>query len=101
MERTVKKIIMIKIVMIIEIIKIDVDQIMEIEGHHSEVEVSMDKIIGEDHIMSKIIELTLEETILEKCKIAEVKIIEVDTEGITDIKIFEEVEVGLGQTIFR
>ena len=41
----------------IEIIKIDIDQIAEIEGHHSEVEVSMDKIIGEDHIILIIIEI--------------------------------------------
>ena len=31
--------------MIREIIKIDIDQIAEREGHHTEVEVSMDKII--------------------------------------------------------
>ena len=31
-----------------EIIKIDLDQIAEIEEHHREVEVSMDKIIGVD-----------------------------------------------------
>ena len=40
--------------------KIGIDQIVEIEGHHSEVEVSMDKIIGEDHNMSIIIEMTLQ-----------------------------------------
>ena len=34
------------------IIKINIDQIVEIEGHHSEVEVSMDRIIRENHNMS-------------------------------------------------
>ena len=33
-----------------EIIKIDIDQIAEIEGHHTEVEVIMDKVIEEDHV---------------------------------------------------
>ena len=60
---------MIKTVMIVEMIKIDIDQIAEIEGHHSEVEVCMDKIIEEDHMMSMIIEMTLEETILETAKL--------------------------------
>ena len=40
--------------------------------------------------------MTLDETILEKCKITENKIIEVDTEGIVEMIILEEVEVGLG-----
>ena len=56
----------------------------------------MDKIIGKDHFMSTIIEITLEETILEKHKITEVKILEVDIEGITEMITLEEVEVGLG-----
>ena len=51
------------------IIKIDIDQILEIEGHHSEVEVSTDRMIGEEHNMSILIEMTLGETILENCKI--------------------------------
>ena len=55
---------------------------MEIEGRHSEVEENTDRIIEGDHIMSIIIEITLEETILEKHKIIEVKILEVDIEGI-------------------
>ena len=49
---------MIKIIMIREIFKIDTGQIIEIEGRHLEVEVNMDKIVGEDHIMSIIIEMT-------------------------------------------
>ena len=60
---------MIKIITIRVIIKIGIYQIAEREGHHSEVEVSMDRIIGEDHLTSIIIEMILEETILEKHKI--------------------------------
>ena len=44
-----QEIIMIEIIMIKDIIKIDIDQIVEIEGHHTEVEASMDKII--EHTM--------------------------------------------------
>ena len=79
------------------IIKIDIDQIVEIEGHHSEVEVSMGRIIGEDHNMSISMEMTLGETILEKCKIIEVKILEVDKEVIKEMTTSEKVEVGLGK----
>ena len=42
--------------------------------HHTEVKVSMDKIIAEDHIMLIITEMTLDEIILEKCKITENKL---------------------------
>ena len=83
--------------MIRVIIKIGIDQIAETEGHHSEVEVSMDRIIEEDHIMSIIIEMTLEEIILEKCKIIDIKSLAVDIEGITEMTTLEEVEVGLGK----
>ena len=41
--------------------------------------------------------MTIEETILEKCKTIEVKILEVDVEVITYMVILEEVEVGLGK----
>ena len=77
----------------------DIDQIVEIEGHHSEVEVSMDRIIGENHDMSILIEMTLGETISEKCKIIEVKCFEVDIDVITEMTTLEEVEVGLGKDI--
>ena len=87
-------IIMIKVIMIRVIFKISIDQIAEIEGHHSEVKVSMDRIIGEEHVMSIMIEMILGETILEKCKITEDKISEVDIEGII------ELEVGLGKEYF-
>ena len=55
------------------IIKIGIHQIVEKEGLHSQVEVSLDKIIGEDHNMSILLDMTIAETILEKCKIIEVK----------------------------
>ena len=71
---------MIKIIMIREITKIDIDPIAEIEGQHIEEEVSIDKIIEENHVMLIIIEMTLEETILEKCENKEITILEVDTE---------------------
>ena len=70
---------------------------MEIEGHHSEVEVSTDRIIGEDHNMSILIEMTLGETILEICKVIEVKSLEVDIEVIIEMTTLEEIEVGLGK----
>ena len=91
---------MIEILMARVLIKIDRDQIVEIEGHHSEVEDSMDRGIGKEHIMLIIIEMTLEETILEKCKIIEVKILEVDIEEITEMTTIEEVEVWR-KTVFR
>ena len=81
--------------MIRELIKIDIDQIVQIEEHQIEVKVSMDKVIEEDHIMTITIEMNIEEAILEICKIIEVNIIEVDTEGIIEVIIMEEVEVCL------
>ena len=78
-----------------EIIKIDTDQIVETEGHHTEEEVSMDKIIEEDHIMSIIIEMTIEETILEICKIIDVKMLEVDIEEIIEITTLGNAEIGI------
>ena len=90
-------IVMTKIIMIRENIKIDIDQIAEIEGHHSEIEVCTDKIIiGEDHNMAIIIEVTLEEMILEQCKITGIKILEVEIEGIAEVTTLEEVEEGTG-----
>ena len=87
---------MIKITVIKEIISIDIGHKVEIEEHHTEVEVSMDKAIEGGCIMSITTEMTLDETILEKHEITENKIIEVDTEGIIEMIILEEVEVGLG-----
>ena len=57
MESTNKNSFMRKILMMRELIKIDIDQIAEIEGHHTEVEVSMDKVIEEGHTMSITIEM--------------------------------------------
>ena len=80
-----------------EIIKIDIGQIAEIEEHHTELEeeVSTDKIIEEDHVMSITIEMIIEDTIPEICKIIGVRILEVDTKEIREIITLEEVEVGL------
>ena len=77
------------------IIKIGIDGITEIEGHHQRYEVSMDRIIEGDHIMSIIIEMILGETILETCKIIDIRILEVDIEGIIEMVTLEEVDVGL------
>ena len=46
---------------------------MEIEGHHSEVEVSTDRIREKDHNILIPTEMTLGDTISEKGKIIEVK----------------------------
>ena len=56
----------------------------------------MDKIIEEDCIMLITIEMIIEEMISEMCKIIEVKILEMDTEGIIETIILEEAGVGLG-----
>ena len=64
---------MIEIIIIKDLVKVDIGQIAEIEGHHAEVDVSMDKVVEEDCIMSITIEMTIEETISEICKIIEVK----------------------------
>ena len=65
MERTIKKLLWLKYSYDQRvIIKVGIDEIAEIEWHNSEVDVSMGKIIGEDHIMSTIIGMTLEETSL-------------------------------------
>ena len=55
----------------------------------------MDRIIEEACSMLIIIEMTLEEKIVEKCKIIEVRIIEVDIETTIEMTILEEVEIGL------
>ena len=48
----------------------------------------MDKVIEKGHVMSIAIEMTMKETILEIHKIIEVKISEVDTEGIIEMIVF-------------
>ena len=89
-----QEIIMIKVIMMRVMIRIGIGQIVETEWHHLMVEVSMDSIIGEDYITLIIIEMTIiiEETILEKHKTIEVRILEVILEGVIEIVI-----VGLDQ----
>ena len=57
----------------------------------------MDKIIQEDCIKLITIEIIIEEIISEVCRFTEVKILEVDTEGIIEMIILEEVGGGLGR----
>ena len=57
-------------------IKIDTDQAVEISRCHIEVELSMDKTIGEGHSLIKIIEVILGQEILEECRIIEGRILE-------------------------
>ena len=59
-----------------------------------EVELSIDRIIEVDYSILIIIEMTLGEEMLEKCKIIEVRIIEVDVETTTEMTILEKAEVG-------
>ena len=87
--------------MIKVIIRIDTDQILVIGECHLGVELSTDRIIKEGCNMLIIIEMILEEEILGKCKIIEVSIIEVDIEEIIEMTILEEIEVGLGKTVFK
>ena len=61
-------------------IKLGIDQTVKIGEFHIEAKLSMDKTIEECCNMSKIIEETLGEEILEKFKITEVRILEVDVD---------------------
>ena len=88
---------MIKIIMIREVTKIDICQIVQIGEHHIEVEVSMDKIIEEDHVMFIIIEMIIEEITPEMHRITEDQRVEVETEGIIGRILLEEVGVSLGR----
>ena len=56
------------------------DETVEIGEYHTEVELSMDKIMMEGHSIIKIIEVILEEVILEEHRIIKVRILEVDIE---------------------
>ena len=76
-------------------IKIDTDQTVGIGKCHIEVELGMDKTIEEGHSMIKITEVTLGEKILEKCKIIQVRTLEVDVEVTLEMTTLEEVEVSL------
>ena len=81
--------------MIKAIIRTDTDQIVGIGECHLGTELSMDRITEEGCNMLIIIEMTLEEEILEECKIIEASIIEVDIEAVIEMITLEEVEVGL------
>ena len=91
---------MTNIIMIKETIRIDIDQTVEIEESNLVVEFSMDKIMEVDQGMNKTIGMTIGEEILEvtqeciRVRILGDRIIEVDTEGIIEMKIMKEVEVG-------
>ena len=74
--------------------KIDIDQIVEIGKHHSELVIRPDRIIEEGTICRWMI---LGEIILEECKIIEVQILEMDMKVIIEMRTLEEVGVGLGK----
>ena len=77
--------------------RIDTDLTVVIEECYLEVELGMNRIIEEGHSMLIVIEMTLGEEILGKCKIIEIRIIEVDIETTIEMAILEEVEVCLGK----
>ena len=87
--------------MIKALIRSDTGQVEVIQEYHLELELSMDKIIEEGHKMLIIIEMTLGEEYLVKCKIMEVSIIEVEIEAIIEMTALEDVEVGLRKTVFK
>ena len=82
--------------MVREITKRDTVQTVEIGEYCSVVENNRERIIGTDQGTIRTIEMILEEEICNQTRIIEVKIIETDTEEITEMIILEEVEVGLG-----
>ena len=90
---------MVKIIVIREIIKIDIGQIVEIGGYHSVVEYNMDRITETDQGIIRTIERISEEEILEgicnQIRIIEVNFKELGTEEIIEMIIMKEVEVGL------
>ena len=90
---------MIKIIVIREVIKIDIDQIMEIGEYCSVVEYNTDRIIVTDRGIIRAIEVILEEKILERIcnpqiRIIDIRILELGTEGIKETLIMKEVGVG-------
>ena len=50
--------------------------------------------IEEDRVMLITVEMTTEKTILEICRIIDVKIIEVDTEGVIEMIVWEMIVLG-------
>ena len=85
-----------------EIIRIDIDQIVEIGEFYLVVEFSVDKILEIDWDMNRIIGMILGQVILEvmwECIIIIIRIIEdrikeVNIEKTIGMKIIEEIEVG-------
>ena len=73
-------------IMIREIIKIDIGQIVEIGEYHSVVGYNMERITDTDQGIIRTIEVIIEEEILEEIcnqiRLIEVKVIEVDIEEI-------------------
>ena len=76
-------------------IKIGIDQTVLIVECHTEVELSMDKILECSCSRIKIIEVILGKVISEKCKIIEVRILEVDIGVTLGMITLGNVEVGL------
>ena len=74
---------------------------MEIGECHTESQLNMDKVIEEGCNMITIIEVTLEDEILEECRFIGVKISEVNIEEAIEMRILEEVEVGLEKTMSK
>ena len=72
MKRANEKFVMIKIIMIREISKINIGQIVEIREYHSVVEYNMDRNIMTDQGVIRTIKLMLEEEIIETIIIKEV-----------------------------
>ena len=78
--------------------RIAIGLIVETAEQHIEVNINMEKAIEEDHVTLIITEMILDESTLEKHKIIEDKIKDVDTEGNIEIIILKEAEVGIDGT---
>ena len=93
---------MTNVVMIKEIIRIGIDQIVEIGEFNLVVEFNMDRIIEVDQGIDKAIGMTLEEEILKvmqehiKVRIFEDRTIEEDIEEIIGMRTMREKEIGVG-----
>ena len=87
-------------IFMIEIIKIDIGQIVEIGEYHSVVEYDMDRITETNQGIIRTIRVILEEEILEgiysQIRITEIKFVEMDTGKSIERIIMKEVKVGLG-----
>ena len=92
---------MTNVIMIRDIFRIGIDQVVEIGEFHLLVEFSVDKIIEIDQGMNKAIGMMLEWEVLEemweciKTRTLEDRIIEVDIEETIGMKIMKEVGVWL------